>query len=291
MEKKKMLLFGGTGMVGTRIRELLSDAYIITSPTRQEVDLTSKISIFNYFSNNLSDVVVYAAGITNQDIAEKEKELAKEINTNAIEYICLLARPRELPVVYFSTDAVFPCEKSNKPYTEFQKTNPLNYYGITKANGENAVLSICDNNLVIRLVSVYSSTFLAKLDFVRRIINKLSHNNSCDGIMDQHFNPTFSDVAVYALGRALEREISGILHIGATDCISNYDFAKLVASTFGYDIKLINAVNFEDLTKGKKVKRGKFCCIDTAYSQSKLGKEIFLSNFESIAKFKDGYLK
>ena len=149
MEKKKILLFGGTGLVGTRITQLLNQKYIIQAPLRSEVDLISRVEVEGVLDKNRYDAIVYVAGVTSQNLAEQEKELAMKINYESIDWISKKANLLKLPVVYFSTDAVFPCEESNKPYTEFQKTNPLNYYGITKANGEEAVLSAGDNNLVI----------------------------------------------------------------------------------------------------------------------------------------------
>lgn len=284
MKKNTMLLFGGTGLIGTRIPELLSEKYNITSPTRLEVNLLNKNAVLNSLKSREYNVIVYAAGVTRQDIAEKERDLADKLNSIAVGWIAKTAKFTRTPVVYFSTDAVFRGDKKESPYTENDRVEPINYYGITKAQGENLVLSASNINLVLRLSSVFTADFKRKVDFARKILEKLSNGKRCAGIIDQILTPTFSDDAVFGLSRAIEKKVQGVIHLSSTDTISNYNFAKLVAGKFNYDKNLVIPCKLEEFFKDG-VKRSKYGWFDTTKAQKILGKDILHSNTHNINDF------
>lgn len=288
MNKKRILLFGGTGLIGTRIQQLL-DTYTVIAPKREEVNLEDPYVVEKVVSEADCDVVVYAAGVTNQDFAENNREYTLKINAEIVKYITKETSAKSIPLIYFSTDAVFKGNRLNKPYSETDHIDPINYYGLTKAKGEEVVLNASSKNLILRLVSVYTSSYPQKVDFARRILHDLSQNAACFGITDQYFNPTFSDNAVYGLSRAIEKKISGILHVAARDCISNYNLARRIARKFNYDDKLILPISFHEFFQEKAAKRAQFSCLGTDYSQKILSNYVFRSNSENIDIFYKQY--
>lgn len=280
-----MLLFGGSGLLGTRIRELLSSRYAIVAPVRAEVDLMFQNDVEKVIEKTESDVIVYAAGETNVDMAEKNREYSMKINKDAISWIVKRAAFNQIPVIYFSTDAVFKGDKSESPYKETDTISPINYYGFTKAKGEDSVLSVSEKNLVIRLINLYTSFFSGKPDFARNILDKLSRRERCFGIVDQYFNPTFSNDAVCGLSLAIDKKISGILHLGATDYLSNYHFAQQIAYMFGYDKTAISPITLSDFFKGKKAKRAKYAWLNVAKAQKIFGQNLLHTNNQNLEIF------
>ena len=239
MKSTKIILFGSTGLVGSRIIELLSKTYEIVNPTRDEVDLNKDYEIEKFLGKNQADYIVYAAGVTRQDQAEEEKDLALRLNATVPKIIAEIASKNSTPLIYFSTDAVFDGNKSDSPYREEDLIKPVNYYGFTKAYGEEAVLLKSDRNLILRLISVYTGHYEKKIDFARRALLKLSVNEHYEGITDLLFNPTYSDDAVNSLKCAIAKKASGVFHIGSSDIISNYEFMILLAESFSINKKLI----------------------------------------------------
>lgn len=280
-----MVLFGGSGLLGTRIRQLLFDKYSIIAPTHKEVDVIIKKDIDNAFDNIKTDVILYAAGIANVEAVEADKKHAMEINREAVSWIAKRAARQNIPVVYISTDAVFKCDQANRPYKETDKVSPLNYYGLTKAEGEKVVLSASDKNLVIRLITLYSSGFRYKLDFARSVLKKLFEEGRCYGICDQYCNPTFVDDAVNGLSAAIEKKISGILHLGATNYMTNYEFVQEIAVRFGYAKSVVLPITLSNLFKGRMVKRGRYTWLDTTKAQRLLGKNTLHTINQSLNIF------
>ena len=287
MKSTKIILFGSTGLVGSRITEFLSDTYEIVKPTRDEVDLYKDKEIEKFLGKNQADYIVYAAGVTRQDQAEEEKDLALRLNATVPKLLAEIASKNSIPLIYFSTDAVFDGKQSTRPYNELDSINPVNYYGLTKAEGEQSVLSQSSKNLVIRLISVYTGVYEKKIDFARRALLKLSVNEPYEAITDLFFNPTYSDDVCSSLESAIKKKVSGIIHVGATDIISNYDFMVLMAREFNLDEKLIKKTEFAEFFRGHAAKRGQYTWLDTAKGQEVLGEDVMHSNIINLRKFKN----
>lgn len=284
---RKILLFGGSGLVGSRVKELFSeDDLLVISPSHQEVDLTADDQIIKCITEIDPDYIIYAAGLTKVDVAELDTDLAHALNAKAPDIIAQEAKKIDCPVCYLSTDAVFDGEKSERPYKENDQTNPKNVYGVTKRDGENVVLAASSKNIVLRLVTVYSANYEKKKDFCRIVIEVLKKGEQFPVAVDQVLNPTFVDDAVKALKKILDERLSGIYHVGSIDYISNYEFAKLIARKFDLDTNLVMPISLEDLFKDKPAKRCRYCWLDTSKFRKEFGEGILHTVDEGLDLFK-----
>ncbi len=290
MKSTKIILFGSSGMVGSRIVELLSETFEIVMPLRRDVDLTKDFEIENFLAKNRADYIIYAAGITKQDQAEDEKELALRLNASVPKLIAQIASKNSTPLIYFSTDAVFDGNMSERPYLEEDQINPVNYYGLTKVYGEEEVLKGSNRNLILRLISVYSAHYEKKVDFARRALAKLLMKEAHEGITDLYFNPTYSDDAVASVKSAINKKATGIYHIGSRDVISNYEFMVDLANVFSIDKNLVKPVIFKDFFKKTQAKRGQYTWLDTSKAQRFFGKEVLHTNIDNLKKFKKEFI-
>lgn len=290
MKSTKIILFGSSGMVGSRIVEMLSETLDIVMPLRRDVDLTKDFEIEKFLDNNRADYIIYAAGVTRQDQAEDEKELALRLNASVPKLIAHIASKNSIPLIYFSTDAVFDGKMSERPYLEEDHINPVNYYGLTKAYGEEAVATNSSRNLILRLISVYSAHYEKKVDFARRALSKILNQETHEGITDLYFNPTYSDDIITSVKSAINKKATGIYHIGSCDVISNYEFMVNMADIFSVDKNLVKPVLFKDFFKESKAKRGQYTWLDTSKAQRIFGKEVLHSNIDNLKKFKKEFI-
>lgn len=289
MKSTKIILFGSTGMVGSRIVELLSDTLEIVKPSRSEVDLNKDYHIEKFLDKNNADYIVYAAGVTRQDQAEEEKDLALRLNATVPNVIANAASKNSIPLIYFSTDAVFDGNKSDSPYREDDLISPVNYYGLTKAYGEESVLATSSRNLVIRLISVYSGSYERKIDFARRALVTLLKNEHYEGITDLFFNPTYCDDAVNSLNCAIAKKASGIFHTGSYDAISNYEFMVLLAESFSIKKNLVKPVTFKNFFANSKAQRGQFTWLDTSKARRLFGENVISTNAFNLSRFREEF--
>src|SRR5258708_2144750 len=287
--KKKILLFGGSGLLGSRITSLMS-GYTIIAPKHTQTDLTDRSKVEKIIAKSKYNVIIYAAGISNQDFAEENHKITMAINKSSVEWIAKIAAAEKIPVVYFSTDAVFSGRQSTRPYSETDSPSPVNYYGRTKLAGEEAVLTASKDNLILRLISLYSGFPHKKIDFARLTVRTLTEGKNCYGITDQYFNPCFADTIVDCLQKLIDKKISNIIHLGATDYITNYEFTRLIASEFSLNDMLITPITCKDFFKKRKAKRGKYTCLDTTLAQTILGKGLLKNNKQNINIFHKQFL-
>ncbi len=182
-----ILIIGGSGQVGLEIQENPKNKdFKLQFPKSTELDLASKNSIINYLNTHETDLVINLGAYTKVDKAEEEKERCSLINSLGPKLLAEETKKREIGLIHISTDYVFGKESSG-PYDCENNKAPINYYGQTKAEGEDNVLEIYSKSLVIRLSSVFSNY---GNNFVKSIMRSIIKNDKTQVVSDQKISLT-----------------------------------------------------------------------------------------------------
>ena len=147
-------------------------------------------------------------------------------------------------LIYFSTDYVF--DGSKGLYSEEDETNPVNYYGLTKLQGEEFVRKICQNYVIARTSVVYGWN-PRKQNFATWVIDSLRNQRRIEVVEDHYNSPTFADYLAEVVRKMVDSEYSGVYHAAGGERISRYRFALKIAETFGLDVSLVAPVKMVDL--------------------------------------------
>ena len=172
-----ILVTGANGQLGKSIKSLvkqqkISDSFVFV--TRDQLDLSFLSNIHNYFKAHKFDLIINCAAYTAVDRAEYCQEEADMINHIAVKKIAEMAKSNNIKLIHISTDFVFDGLK-HESYFESDPSSPLNIYGQTKLEGENAILSIMKfNAIIIRTSWVYSEY---GNNFVDTILRLTQNNN------------------------------------------------------------------------------------------------------------------
>jgi dTDP-4-dehydrorhamnose reductase len=250
---QKLAVTGASGLLGSKIVKLTKKYYEVIplhnarpmQPNSLQINITNANEIMRFFEKNKPDIVIHAASETNVDKCEKEKEHAQKINVEGTYNMALACNKFGAKLVYISTDYVFDGEKGN--YSEEDKPNPINYYGITKLEGEKQVAQHCQDHIILR-TSVLYGWHPWKQNFMTWVINQLKHNKKITVVQD-HFNtPTLADNLAEMITEALQRNLHGLYHASGSERISRYDFAIKIAKTFNLDTSLIKPIKMNQLT-------------------------------------------
>lgn len=288
---KKVLLFGGSGLVGSGIKQFLSDRYQIIAPTHAEVDVTKRDHVIRIIEQTHPDNIIYAVGLTSVDKAEQEPELAYLLNAKIPALVAKEAAPFGIPIFYFSTDAVFDGTMRKRPYKETDKPNPISVYGKSKLLGEQIIMNISNKNCVARLIMPYSTIPSKRRNFVSVILDALKHGERIYGITDQVINPIYINDIAEAVHALIKKRTAGIYHLGATDYVTNIEFIRKFARIFNFNEHLIREISLKKFFKGKKARRTKSCWLDTAKFKKEVSKNILHSVDESIKFFHSSLTK
>ena len=204
------------------------------------------------------DIVVNTAAHSSVDLCETDHSTADKLHVDITQDITQVCKDIDSKLVYISTDAVFQGEL-HKKYTELDQPNPINYYGKTKLQAEQITLNASSKNVVLRTAVIYG--WHKKSRFTNWIIQTLKENHIVDPFIDQYNTPTLVDDLAKSLLSIFEKNISGMFHATGKSCLNRYEFALVLASTFGLDKKLIKSVTLKE--KKQDAPRPTSTCLDS----------------------------
>lgn len=264
----KVAITGSTGLIGSRIVELLTPDFIFIPLTSKNLDITSSFQVQSTLQSFDYDILVHLAGYTNVDKAEStERDLAHKINVEGTHNLFSATQVQGKKFIFISTEFVF--DGTNPPYYEDSPTNPLNYYGQNKVESEELIK---DKGMIVRLSSPYRKDFAMKKDIVRTVKSLLEQGKSLKMVSDSSFTPTYIDDIAFAFKYLLNNFSPEIFHIVGADSFSPYEAGKLIARAFDLDESLVQPTTYEEYFKDKalrpryaqvKSKKNDFCMMKT----------------------------
>lgn len=164
---KNILVTGAYGQLGNEIRIFSANypqyGFIFTDV--DTLDICDLEAIEKIVSSNNVAYIINCAAYTAVDKAEDNEDLCRKLNADAPENLGKAANKYKAGVIHVSTDYVFDGETTT-PYTETVVPNPINYYGITKLKGEEAIRTCKTSGFIIRvsgLVSEFGSNFVKNI--------------------------------------------------------------------------------------------------------------------------------
>ena len=198
----KLLLTGGSGVLGTELQKLAPD---LIAPSQDDLDVTD-LAAFKAFIDEVNpDVVIHAAAITNNREIEADPSLALEVNIKGTANVALACLGRKTRLVYLSTDYAYLGDRGG--YTETDPIAPFNLYAWTKVAGEAAVRAV-PNHLILRL-SFGARTFVYPVAFTDKWSSKEYVDLLAPDILEAALSP-----------------LTGVLHLGG-ERRSLFELAKL----------------------------------------------------------------
>jgi len=226
-------------------------------------------------------LVVHAAALGDVDRCEVESQLCYRINTVATREIAAEAYRVGARVVYLSTDYVFPGDRGL--YREEDPPRPVNYYGLSKLLGEEAVLAV--GGAVVRVAWIYGFG-PGRLNFGRAVVEKLARGEEVRAIADQWGSPTLNSLIAEVVARLAEREYAGVLH-AAGPRMSRYEFALAIAEAFGFPKGLVKPISTAEV--GYKAPRPKDSSLVSRRASEMLGVSMDDMNY-ALSIFKREWL-
>lgn len=256
-DKKPVIAIGASGLVGSRVIQLLEGDYnFILGSIDTGIDITKKETLKSIMSNAAPWVIHFAAK-TDVDSCEQDKSLGAEgmawqvnvLGTQNVVDVCKIFRKS---IIYISTDFVFDGENTpENGYTETDSPNPINWYAVTKLEGEKIVQSSGLPFIIMRIAYPYRKKFAQKLDFVRAILGRLSEGKQVAAVTDHIMTPTFIDDIAFALRALINNAANGIYHVVGSQALSPYEACLSIARVFGMSENHIIPTTRAEFFKGR----------------------------------------
>lgn len=299
LEKKRMLITGSAGLVGSYFCRLAGlKKYLIYTAVHSEstkkittnfedpipVDLSNSMDLFRQAICDVGpDIIVNLAAMTDVEQCEIQREIANNINHLSVKEIVdyVTNENKECFILHVSTDYVFDGEKG--VYDEADNnTNPINWYGMTKLLAEQELLNCSSENWCIARTSTPFGVHVKKLTFPLFVVTNLFQNHEIKVLTDQITSPTYAFNLAEMLLEIIDNRIKGILHVSGRSQVSRFDQAILIASMYNLDRNLIKPISINEM--GWKARRPKNSSLNVAKAFNTLVKKP-MEFKESLLKF------
>src|SRR3989339_260349 len=245
----KVIVTGSTGLVGSRIIELLGKEFIFLPLLQTHIDITDKDDVWKTLKELEFDLFLHLAAYTNVDGAEQNRNLAFKVNKDGTKNIMDAVLYKRKRLIYTSTDFVF--DGKNPPFYEDSLVNPISTYGESKLEGEKV---LAGKAMIVRISYPYRKTFEIKKDFVRAVRTLLEQRKKLSMVSDSLITPTFIDDIAYALKHLMQNYTNEVFHINGGGALSPFAAGKMVARIFGLEEDLIMPVAYKEYFKKKALR-------------------------------------
>ncbi|MDB4029258.1 dTDP-4-dehydrorhamnose reductase [Gammaproteobacteria bacterium] len=281
-----IVILGGSGQLGKTLFSLLKENFKIISFTKSELSITEKTKVNAVIAKYAPAFVINCSAYTKVDLAEKENDLALEINFHGVKNLCHACKKSQSTLIHFSTDYVFDGKKQS-PYVESDSTNPLNAYGASKLKGDQYIIEELENYFIFRVSGIFSEH---GENFVKTMM-RLSNKDTLSIINDQIMKPSSASFIANFINTNLKKNNFNALNSGLYNLtsmgsgISWYEFSKLIFR------EMLNQGLIEHIPKIKPIPSGEYKSnvnrpLFSVLSNDKLEKKFILPNSNYIDQVK-----
>ncbi len=220
----------------------IADGSAVADMPYMQMDITNENSVEDIFTDIHPDVAIHCAAWTDVDRAEEEAELAHAVNVAGTQNLANECKKSDCKMVYLSTDYVFDGQ-GIKPWKPDSKTHPLNVYGRTKLEGEQAVAGMLDQYFIVRASWLFG---VNGRNFVKTMLRLGKTHDTLRVVNDQIGTPTYAYDLARLLVDMIETDQYGYYHVtNEGGYISWYDFACEIFRQAGYEINVVPVTTAE----------------------------------------------
>ncbi|EGS21020.1 dtdp-4-dehydrorhamnose reductase-like protein [Thermochaetoides thermophila DSM 1495] len=305
---KTALITGATGLLGRQVVKTFAGRGWSVKGTGfsradgkeiLKVDLADPEHVENTLDEVNVGVMEWGAANRFPDKVDKDPDAARKINVEATRALASACAQRSVFLIYISTDYVFPGKPGDAPYEADAEPAPTNLYGLTKLDGEKAVLAEYEaagkvGSAVVLRVPVLYGQVSKEGGNAESAVNTLMDvvvNSAKEGakkVKMDHWAvryPTNTedvarvcyDVAVRYIESGAKQSLPRILQFSSEDKYTKYEMCQLFAEIMGLPIDNIEA-NTEGNDPNATVQRPYDCHLSTRALQE-LGIDVSTQDF------------
>jgi dTDP-4-dehydrorhamnose reductase len=244
----RIYLTGASGFVGSNLAHVFGEhGAEVLAPSHAEVDLTDRAATLRSVADARPDAVVHAAILNDPGAMTADKAAAWRAYVGATRHVVDAANVAGAHVVLVSTDWVF--DGTQGPAAEDAPPNPVNQYGFLKATSELVVAERAERGTVARVAGVQGlhrarpraprpqdhgfGYLVASLVEALRAGEPFTVWES--PAINTLATPTLATEAGELIWRALEREVTGVLHCCGGEHVDRVTLARRAAAAFDLD--------------------------------------------------------
>lgn len=259
----KILVTGYNGQLGYDVvKELNSRSVECRGVDREDFDITDCDETVGYICDYAPDAVIHCAAYTAVDRAEDDEENCRKVNADGTENIAVACEKLRAKMLYVSTDYVYGGD-GEAPFETDSPTNPKNVYGVTKLEGEKAVMKYIDKFFIVRTSWVFG---INGSNFVKTMLRLGDEKESLNVVCDQVGSPTYTPDLARLICDLIVTEKYGIYHGTNENFCSWAEFAEEIMKLGGKKTVINPVPSSEYPTKAERPHNSRLSkkCLDEA---------------------------
>ncbi|MDO8496900.1 MAG: sugar nucleotide-binding protein [bacterium] len=254
----QVVITGASGLLGSQLAQTFKDKKyealavfnqkpeLMTSGMEAvKCDISSRDEVMSLKSKiKSSSLIIHCAAITDVDLCEKDKNLCSSVNIEGTKNICELANKNKSQLIYISTSSVFDGKIGN--YKETDKPNPVNYYNLSKVEGEKIVLKY-EKGIAVRMIHLGLHLASRKpASFFEWLVDSFKNNRDISLFNDVRVNPLSVSTMAKLIFKIPAVTDKGLLHLGSCDVVSKADIGREVLKFFPKYSGKVNFISMDD---------------------------------------------
>jgi len=243
----KVLITGARGQLGRDLESvfLSTGNNQVISLGHNEMDVTRPALVKKLIAESKPGVVIHAAANTNVDGCELEPDNAYRVNALGARNVAVAAENTGAKLVYISTDYVFD-GNAQRPYTEFDRTNPISVYGKSKLAGEQYVAVLSNKYFIVRTSWLYGEH---GPNFVKTMLRLAKEKTELTVVDDQVGSPAYTKDLAGFIADLVGTELYGTYHATNTGSCSWYRFARAIFQLAGLEHVNVRPITTAELNR------------------------------------------
>ncbi|MBI4323916.1 MAG: dTDP-4-dehydrorhamnose reductase [Chloroflexi bacterium] len=223
----RILITGGNGLLAHALQWHPPADVELVVLGHAKFDLTQPPLMAQRLTELRPDAVINTAAYNAVDRCETERDLSWAVNAAGPHTLAQLCSRQHCRLVHFGTDYVFDGAQGS-PYTEDDQANPLNHYAAGKWAGEQAVLQVQANHLVLRTSWLFGHNPARPKSYVHTVLRQALAGHPLKATADQVSVPTYApDLARWTFA-FLRLGTSGLIHAVNDEGLSRYDWTLAI---------------------------------------------------------------
>jgi len=267
---KKLLLIGGSGLLGLNWQFYDSQSEIISTYSSRLPNIFDNWHQFTYDGSNYLDlkdliiainpqVVINCAAIANIEKCEANRPASTTVNSELPKILAIICKEIDCKFVHISTDHFY--SEFKVPRSEKIDVVPVNAYGLSKISGEKFVLDANPRALIIR-VNFFGFGTISNPSLLDKILDHFEHEKTFFGFNDIFFTPISIKMLVTNVHKLLQINQSGIFNLASSNVITKYRFAQTVSDVFELDAKYLKLADSSSVPS--RSARPKYLALDAS---------------------------
>jgi dTDP-4-dehydrorhamnose reductase len=216
----RVLITGGGGQLGRDLRAALA-GHTVLPLSHAALDATDAEAVRDALEAFEPDLVVHAAALTDTTRCERDRTFAHAVNAIGSRNVAEACRHVDAAIAYVSTNEVFDGAKK-APYLETDPPHPINAYGLSKLEGEEAVRDTLADHYIVRTAWLYGH---GGNHFVSKVL-RAAEAGPVTGVTDEIATPTWTRDLAAALAGLIETGAFGVYHLTNAGEASRYEWAQ-----------------------------------------------------------------